>query len=234
MMKNRQVFITCEHGGNNIPHVYHYLFKDAANVLATHRGYDIGALPVAIQLGEAFAYFQSYASVSRLLVDLNRSLGNRHLWSEFTRKLSKHEKSLILEQYYFSYRHGVEAAIKEVIANNNQVLHLSIHSFTPELNGQKRNAEIGLLYDPQRRLEKKLCLQWAAILEHIMPDWHIRRNYPYRGAADGFVTYLRKTFKPTKYVGVELEINQALMTQRDNKVADVLKQSLSILLEQRV
>ncbi len=36
----------------------------------------------------------------------------------------------------------------------------------------------------------------------------IRRNYPYRGNADGFTTYLRKKYPASKYIGVEIEINQ--------------------------
>ena len=42
-------------------------------------------------------------------------------------------------------------------------------------------------------------------------DRRVRRNYPYRGAADGLTTALRRLFKPKDYLGLEIEINQALL-----------------------
>ena len=42
----------------------------------------------------------------------------------------------------------------------------------------------------------------------MLPDLSIRCNYPYKGNADGFTTYLRKQFSEKKYLGIELEINQ--------------------------
>ena len=35
-----------------------------------------------------------------------------------------------------------------------------------------------------------------------------RRNYPYQGRNDGLTSHLRQRFAPTRYVGIELEINQ--------------------------
>jgi hypothetical protein len=39
----------------------------------------------------------------------------------------------------------------------------------------------------------------------------VRFNYPYSGASDGLSTWLRKRHPQTRYLGVELEINQALV-----------------------
>ena len=39
----------------------------------------------------------------------------------------------------------------------------------------------------------------------------MRRNYPYRGRADGLPTWLRRKFPDRAYVGVEFELNQALV-----------------------
>jgi predicted N-formylglutamate amidohydrolase len=232
-MKNQLLFITCEHGGNTIPDPYKPLFVDAEQILATHRGYDIGALAVATQLGEELADFHYYATTSRLLVELNRSLGHSHLWSEFTNDLSKKEKKLILEQYYFPYRNNVETAIKHAIEKDNRVVHISVHSFTPEMNGEVRNAEIGLLYDSTRKLEKQFCMRWKKKLEEVAPQWRTRCNYPYRGSSDGFTTYLRKRCKKTHYIGIELEMNQSLLAEMadlSKVMNEVVKQSLKMLL----
>lgn len=36
----------------------------------------------------------------------------------------------------------------------------------------------------------------------------VRRNYPYRGSGDGLTSYLRRRYPATRYIGVELELNQ--------------------------
>jgi hypothetical protein len=36
----------------------------------------------------------------------------------------------------------------------------------------------------------------------------VRRNYPYRGYADGLTTYLRRRYARHGYIGVEIEVNQ--------------------------
>ena len=43
----------------------------------------------------------------------------------------------------------------------------------------------------------------------------MRYNYPYSGAADGLTTWLRLRHPQTRYLGVELEINQALVGGKD-------------------
>jgi hypothetical protein len=73
-----------------------------------------------------------------------------------------------------------------------------------------RLADIGLLYDPGRAGEKRFCQYWRAALRARDPDLRIRFNYPYRGAADGHTTALRKRFSARHYLGIELEVNQRL------------------------
>ena len=37
------------------------------------------------------------------------------------------------------------------------------------------------------------------------------RNYPYHGKNDGLTTAMRRCFAPSEYVGIEIELNQALV-----------------------
>lgn len=69
-------------------------------------------------------------------------------------------------------------------------------------------ADIGLLYDPSKTMEKLLCWKWQQSLKEALPQLAIRRNYPYTGTADGFTRYLRRRFSMDQYAGIELEINQ--------------------------
>jgi predicted N-formylglutamate amidohydrolase len=200
--------VTCEHGGNRVPAAYRRHFAGHESLLDTHRGYDPGALALARRLAEVLGAPLFYATVSRLVIDLNRSPGHPRLYSEATRPAPPAVRREILERHYLPYRQRVEGAITEAIAEGEKVIHLSAHSFTPELDGEERDADIGLLYDPARPGETELARRWQAALKDAAPELRVRRNYPYRGKSDGFTAYLRRRFPAEAYVGIELEINQ--------------------------
>jgi hypothetical protein len=56
----------------------------------------------------------------------------------------------------------------------------------------------------------------------------VRRNYPYRGTADGFTTYLRRQFSARKYLGIELEVNQSLLGRQPRETAARVAHSLAL------
>ena len=201
-------FITCEHGGNRIPSRYHDFFKGKETLLRTHRGYDAGALRVARELSDALSAPLLVSTISRLLVDLNRSLGHPQLFSEATRPISGELRHEILTRYYLPYRTKAETSIGQMIARGQRVIHVSCHSFAPEMDGKERDADIGLLYDPGRPAEVELCDRWRVALKEYAAALRARRNYPYTGTADGFTVYLRRRFPAASYLGIELEINQ--------------------------
>jgi predicted N-formylglutamate amidohydrolase len=198
--------LTCEHAGNEIPLEFRHLFSKETGVLDSHRGYDPGAFDLFTHLKE-LSDFSHFQSTGRLLVEVNRSSHHPNLFSEFSKILSLESKKQILEQYYFPYRKEVERNIAKLLKKGEKVLHVSVHSFTPALNGVVRNADIGLLYDPSRQEELRISADLKQQLRKIDPQLKVRFNYPYLGKADGFTTYLRKKF-PKNYSGIELEVNQ--------------------------
>lgn len=209
-----ELLLTCEHGGNRVPREYRGLFRGREGLLRTHRGYDAGALAVAERLADGLRAPLHAATVSRLVVDLNRSPGHPRLFSEATRGLDERERSRLLRLYYLPYRRAVEAAARARTARGCRVVHISLHSFTPVLRGEVRRADIGLLYDPGRAREVRFCASLSARLAELLPRLRIRRNYPYRGVSDGLVAFLRRRFDPSAYAGVELEINQRIVRSR--------------------
>lgn len=225
----RFVILTCEHGGNEIPQAYREVFHGQEAVLQTHRGWDIGALSLAKLLSVSLEVPLYYATTSRLLVELNRSLHHPNLFSKFTQSLPMSEKLHILKQFYHPYRTKVEAVFRNHMQRNGQVIHISVHSFTPVLEGIERKADIGLLYDPATE-EKRFCEAWKNEIMAASPK-KVRFNYPYRGTADGFTTYLRKQF-PRGYNGIELEVNQRLLADEDSikRVGQVLTASLKLMI----
>jgi predicted N-formylglutamate amidohydrolase len=199
-----KLVVTCEHGGNRIPPRYRAHFERAARVLDSHRGYDPGALELARDFARALDAKLFYSTVSRLLVELNRSLGHPR---SFSRLVPRSLRPELIERYYEPYRAEVEAAISAAIEGGRRVLHLSCHSFTPRLAGVRRSADIGLLYDPRRKAERRLCIAWKKRLE-TEGALVVKLNYPYRGFADGFVRDLRRRFRQGDYLGIELEVSQ--------------------------
>ncbi|MFY9241889.1 MAG: N-formylglutamate amidohydrolase [Polaribacter sp.] len=201
-----KLILTCEHGGNEIPKKYGSYFKSHQVVLDTHRGFDLGALDVFNYL-KPLANFEHSSTISRLLIELNRSLHHPNLFSEFTKKLSLSEKNELISTHYLPYRNTVENEIRKYINQNELVIHLSIHSFTPILNNVERNCDIGLLYDSRLPQEKQIATVLKDDILSKNNDLIVRYNYPYLGKADGFTSYLRTKFAEN-YVGIEVEINQ--------------------------
>ena len=202
------VVITCEHGGNRIPSPYRSLFAGQETLLASHRGFDAGALELARDLADALAAPLVASTVCRLLVDLNRSVGNPVIHSEVIRHLPAEQRAAILARFYQPYRSEAESVVRQAIAARGRVLHLSSHSFTPVLDGRQRRADVGLLYDPRRPGEVARCAHWKAALAHLAPHLQVRRNYPYAGKGDGLTAWFRRRLPAEAYVGIELEVNQ--------------------------
>ena len=199
--------LTCEHASNRLPAA----FKKAvpAEVLKTHRAYDIGAAQVFRKLVKfAKPEFSCEGKYSRLFVDLNRTITNKSAFSEYYEALDKATVAKAKAQataYWTEYRAAIEKFAK---ANaKKEIIHLGIHSFTPELNGKVRNTDIGILYDPSRPKECELAQVIKAEIKRLHPEMKVRFNYPYKGTSDGLTTTLRKKLGP-RYAGLEIEINQ--------------------------
>lgn len=225
--------ISCEHGGNRLPPAWGSRFASATDALASHRGFDPGALPLARQLARRLGASLHASTVSRLLVDLNRSLTHRALFSEWSRDLPDEDRKRVLGEHYHPYRQRVEEAVAERVAaaaeSGTAGLHISVHSFTPTWNGTERAVDVGLLYDPRRSGERAFCAAWKRAIEREQPGLRVRMNNPYRGVADGLTTYLRRRFDQSQYQGIELEVNQGIVAG-DPAAWKKLRQSLTTTL----
>ena len=212
--------ITCEHAGNIVPERYAFLFEGAEDVLQSHRGWDPGAAEIAEQLANRLRAPLFMCQTSRLLVEPNRSLGTPSLFSEYSITLPELEREHILRDIYFHYRNAVEGAIKE----SKDVLHLSIHTFTPILDGVIRKVDVGLLFDPSRKNETRFSESIRRSLEPRLPSLRIEFNEPYKGIDDGLTTYLRTRFSDSAYSGIEIEVNQRLV---DENQLEIISEALA-------
>ncbi|MCA9119690.1 MAG: N-formylglutamate amidohydrolase [Planctomycetaceae bacterium] len=210
MPTKRDILITCEHASYEVPVEFDLLFRGQRDILRSHRGYDRYAIEMANALATRLDCELIQGTVSRLLVELNRSIDHRSLFSEFTRSISDLQRSALLNEYYFPYRKAVEQAIRSRIRRRYEVLHLSVHTFTPVMNGRPRIADVGLLFDPTRERESTLMRHWKQVLSQQLPELRTRKNYPYYGRTDGLTTSMRHEFAGGNYVGIEVEVRNTL------------------------
>lgn len=201
------VVLSCEHASRSVPRAWRTLFRGRRALLASHRGWDPGALALARVLARALSAPLFAARVTRLLVDCNRSPGHPRRFSELSRLAPRAAREALLERYYHPYRELVYEAAARALSERGAVLHLSVHTFTPVLDGVRRAMDVGLLYDPARTAERTFCMQLRQRIQACLPDVALRRNAPYRGTADSLVASLRESLGPA-YLGVELEVNQ--------------------------
>ncbi|MFP4339641.1 MAG: N-formylglutamate amidohydrolase [Cyclobacteriaceae bacterium] len=232
-MAETGLLISCEHGGYEVPPAYAALFVGQEKILKSHRGWDPGALDMARQIASQLQAPLEYATVTRLLVELNRSPHHPQLFSALCEKLNDYDRRQLLHNYYLPYRQKVEQNLGRLIGQHQKALHISIHSFTPILNGEVREVDIGLLFDPARKWESLLCEVMKKTLEELLPAMRIRFNEPYLGIDDGLTSYLRTRFEDLAYAGIEIEVNQKWVDSPElEQITAALYQALGRLVKE--
>lgn len=208
-----KLVVTCEHAGNHVPAAFAERFARTHDLVDTHQGYDLGAAAVARRLARSHGGALHVSRVTRLIVDLNRSPNHRDLLSHLVADMTPQGRARTIARYYTPYRSAVESDIERMLRRRGRVFHVSVHSFTPVFDGEVRNAELGLLYDPRRDWEKRTAARWRALVREVEPSIRVRRNYPYTGVQDGFQPYLRRRFPTPRYTAIEIEMNQAALLE---------------------
>ena len=226
--KQSRLVLTCEHASRALPAAYRARFTDDEALLASHRGWDPGALDVARALARRLRAPLVAGGITRLLVDLNRSPHNPAVVGALGRRLPKDEQRALIARYHAPHWARVREVLGAAARGGRPVLHIAVHSFVPVLDGDRRDFEIGLLYDPARAPERRLAAEWKRLLLEAPGALRVRRNEPYRGNADGLATALRRELPATRYAGFELELNQAALEDASSRRAlvDVIATTL--------
>ena len=173
------VLLVCEHAGQCVPGALGDL-GIARSGLDAHIGWDIGAGAVTRLASEALdapAMLQRY---SRLVIDCNRppeaadSIPARSdgVAVPANTGLGAGARAARIREIFDPYH----ARIAGCLDSGRFRAAVSIHSFTPRLNGQARPWDIGLLYRHDRTTSEMLR---AALLRRH-PDLIIGMNQPYQ------------------------------------------------------
>jgi predicted N-formylglutamate amidohydrolase len=219
------ILVTTEHGGNRIPRRWAGVFRGRERLLHSHRGWDPGALALANRCARALGVDPLNATVSRLLVDLNRSRHNPEVFSPWSASLDDHEKALILERHYRPHREAVVTRVEQLLQQHPRVVQLAWHTFTPVLRGQRRSTDFAVLFDPDRPAEQRLAdeiCERVQMLPLSSRPLRVHHNRPYLGVDDGFTTQLRLHYGP-RLLGIELELNQRFVRRGGTRWQRILR-----------
>lgn len=201
------IVLTCEHGGYDIPEPFKDKLDIPDDVISSHLGWDPGAYLIASDIERSTGYPMIFSTYTRLLVDLNRSIGNKQLFSKYSNGFDRSLKQEALSNYYFPYRKRIEEFMERNIEEGSIIIHFSIHTFNTIFNDEVRDFDIGLLYDESRILENKVCYFIRKNLLKSDENLKVKYNAPYQGTDDGLTTYFRTYFSPENYLGIEIEVN---------------------------
>jgi len=212
----RIAVVTCEHASAAVPAGVD-LGVDPS-ILSSHVGWDPGALEVAQTVSERLGVALHAGRYTRLYVDLNRAEGSggviptRSFGVDIpgNRDLAGGERDRRLIEHR-TYRAAVDRAVARAVAMGG-CLHLAVHSFAAEVEGNLRPYDCGVLFDPDRPQESAVARQILAALAAI--GLAARANEPYLGTDDGLTTWLRGRYGDGTYAGLEIEVAQALTPAR--------------------
>lgn len=223
------ILLICEHASSHVPPAWERLgLRD--DDLKKHIGWDIGAADITRALAAGLQASAVLARYSRLFIDCNRDPeredsipaisdgivipGNRDVTSE---------ERLRRKALAFTPLHAmISARIERLLASEVTPTILSIHSFTPEMQGVHRPWHIGVLWNECDALGMSLvkALQESDDLLGLT----VGANEPY--SAKDFVTYTMEHHGRRRGLA-----NVALEIRNDLACDPVVKQPLAAHIE---
>ncbi len=149
--------LVCDHASNRVPQRLGTLGIDAVQ-LADHIGWDPGAADVARGLSAHLDAPLVVSGYSRLVIDCNRPLRSADSIAEESagvavpgnRGLSVRDREARINSLFRPYHDAIESLLDG--RTGRASLLLSLHSFTPVLNGRRRPWHVGVSYGRDRRL----------------------------------------------------------------------------------
>lgn len=203
--------LICDHASNFIPRALANLGLPAPE-LQRHIAYDPGAAEVTRGLAQRLNCAALLSHFSRLVVDPNRALDNPTLMpleSDGTavpgnKGLSAQARQQRLAALFHPYHGALRQALAERVAAGLVPVVLSIHSFTPVMQGRVRPWHVGILWNRDPRLAVPL------MAELTDAGFVVGDNEPYSGRDEHGFT-LRHHTHAAGFPQVLIELRQDLI-----------------------
>ncbi len=189
------VLMIVDHASNHVPDGINLGIDPA--LLKTHIGWDIGAAALA----EALGFPAFLATLSRLVVDLNREADAPGIVPVSSDGIAITGNSGDVADRVSEYWHPYHDALAAKIEDMRPKLLISLHSFTPRLSSQPDEArpwEIGILYNEDDRAAR-IAIPLLDAVGVIVGD-----QLPYSGEVLNATMNRHGEGTGTPYLGIEV------------------------------
>jgi predicted N-formylglutamate amidohydrolase len=157
------LLLIADHAGNIIPRALRDLGVSPSE-RARHIGWDIGIAGVSKHLADALDSVLIMQNYSRLVIDCNRPPGVPSSMPEISEVtpipgnvgLSDADKAARVTEIFQPYHDRLVAEIERRQQSDRPMALIAMHSFTPVYKGEARPWHIGLLYNRDARLSRRL------------------------------------------------------------------------------
>jgi len=227
------LLLTCDHASNRVPRALDGLGL-ARGLLEQHIGWDIGAAMVTRRLALALDAAAVMSGYSRLVIDCNRDPDDPTSIPEVTdgvsvpgnRNLSAAARALRRRTCFDPYHAAIAARLDALVAAGLAPALLSIHSFTPVMNGVARPWHIGVLWDLDPRIPAPLlaALRADGLLE-------VGDNQPYSAREPaGYTVRHHAVARGLPHAAIELRQDLVASAEGATAWADRLAAALAPIL----
>ena len=226
---NTPVLLVCDHASIRFPRSLGTMGLDYLD-RASHIALDIGANAVVEALADNLGATAVLCQYSRLIVDCNRELIDDSAFLEHSdgidvpgnQNLQNDEKERRASEIYWPYHNAIKDQIVRLKKNGIDPVVISIHSFTPIINGSDREWEIGVLWDKD--------IETAEIFLTRLGEagYLVGNNEPYSGKdPEDFTIDYHAESTGLPHVGIE--ISQNLISNDDGveRVTSILSEIIS-------
>ena len=223
MKPKSPILIIVDHASNTIPDKYENL-KLTDSYLDSHIAYDVNIMNLAKNLSKELNSEIICGEHSRLFIDLNRGKSDPTLIAAISDKkiikkninITNKDKKFRIKEIYDKYH----LSINSLIMKKKIRLILSLHSFTPIFKGKKRNVEIGILSNEDRRYSQKLINKIRG-KEYIVGD-----NEPYIGNLIDDTLYKHGLKNKLFHTLIEIRSDLIYSNQQINKITFFLSKNI--------
>jgi len=153
------VLLVCDHASRFIPRALAGLGLSEAE-LCRHIAWDIGVADVTRGLARRLDAPAVLSHFSRLVVDPNRAIGDDTLVPADSdgvdvpgnHDMTPQARAARVAEFHAPYHGAVERALTALVDRHGAAALVSMHSFTPVMDGIERPWHIGILWDHDGRL----------------------------------------------------------------------------------
>jgi predicted N-formylglutamate amidohydrolase len=207
------LILFCDHAGRAVPQRLGNLGL-AATHFDQHIAWDIGIADLGCRLSVLLDAPLLLGRYSRLVIDCNRHLDDPTSIPQISDKievpgnrgLTAADRRQRAEEIFTPYHHALDQLIDEKLAGGQIPVLLSLHSFTPVMNGFQRPWHIGILWNEDARLPVPLMRRLAAEPGLVVGD-----NEPYSGR-DGHGYSMRTHAEARQLSHALIEVRQDLIS----------------------